>query len=173
MAVVGMWIRTPEVFNNASFMVIFPLSFIANTFVDTSQMPPVLRTFAEWNPVSAVTQAVRELFGNTNPMMPVRGVAVAEPHHCVTVVDCSDAGRVRAVRDPSLQEGRQSLRHHAPRCAAHPFIAVANSVDAGSSAGPSAMPAGSGPSSSRVWLAVVKCPNCRSVCSSEARSGSI
>lgn len=71
MAVVGMWIRTPEVFNNASFMVIFPLSFIANTFVDTSQMPPVLRTFAEWNPVSAVTQAVRELFGNTNPMMPV------------------------------------------------------------------------------------------------------
>lgn len=70
MAVVGMWIRTPEVFNNASFMVIFPLSFIANTFVDPSSMPPVLRTIAEWNPMSALTQAVRELFGNTNPMMP-------------------------------------------------------------------------------------------------------
>jgi len=70
MAVVGMWIRTPEVFNNASFMVIFPLSFIANTFVDPSSMPPVLRTIAEWNPMSALTQAVRELFGNTNPMVP-------------------------------------------------------------------------------------------------------
>lgn len=70
MAVVGMWIRTPEVFNNASFMVIFPLSFIANTFVDPSSMPPVLRTIAEWNPMSALTQAVRELFGNTNPMAP-------------------------------------------------------------------------------------------------------
>ncbi|MGW0041994.1 ABC transporter permease [Rhodococcus sp. NPDC003348] len=70
MAVVGMWIRTPEVFNNASFMVIFPLSFIANTFVDPSSMPTVLRVIAEWNPVSALTQAVRELFGNTNPMMP-------------------------------------------------------------------------------------------------------
>lgn len=70
MAVIGMWIRTPEVFNNASFMVIFPLSFIANTFVDPSSMPPVLRTIAEWNPMSALTQAVRELFGNTNPMMP-------------------------------------------------------------------------------------------------------
>jgi ABC transporter DrrB family efflux protein len=70
MAVVGMWIRTPEVFNNASFMVIFPLSFIANTFVDPSSMPPLLRTIAEWNPMSALTQAVRELFGNTNPMMP-------------------------------------------------------------------------------------------------------
>ncbi|MFF0813642.1 ABC transporter permease [Rhodococcus sp. NPDC003318] len=70
MAVVGMWIRTPEVFNNASFMVIFPLSFIANTFVDPSSMPTVLRVIAEWNPVSALTQAVRELFGNTNPTMP-------------------------------------------------------------------------------------------------------
>lgn len=70
MAVVGMWIRTPEVFNNASFMVIFPLSFIANTFVDPTSMPTVLRVIAEWNPVSALTQAVRELFGNTNPMMP-------------------------------------------------------------------------------------------------------
>ncbi|QDC13136.1 ABC transporter permease [Rhodococcus ruber] len=71
MAVVGMWIRTPEVFNNASFMVIFPLSFVANTFVDISLLPPVLQTIAEWNPVSALTQAVRELFGNTNPTMPV------------------------------------------------------------------------------------------------------
>ena len=70
MAVIGMWIRTPEVFNNASFMVIFPLSFIANTLVDPSTMPPVLRTIAEWNPISALTQAVRELFGNTNPMVP-------------------------------------------------------------------------------------------------------
>lgn len=70
MAVVGMWVRTPEVFNNASFMVIFPLSFVANTFVDPSSMPPVLRTVAEWNPLSALTQAVRDLFGNTNPMVP-------------------------------------------------------------------------------------------------------
>jgi ABC transporter DrrB family efflux protein len=70
MAVVGMWVRTPEVFNNASFMVIFPMSFVANTFVDPSSMPPVLRTIAEWNPLSALTQAVRNLFGNTNPMVP-------------------------------------------------------------------------------------------------------
>ncbi|WP_072686895.1 ABC transporter permease [Rhodococcus marinonascens] len=71
MAVVGMWIRTPEVFNNASFIVIFPLTFIANTFVDTSDLPGPLKVMAEWNPVSAVTQAVRELFGNTNPAMAV------------------------------------------------------------------------------------------------------
>ena len=43
-------------------------------FVDPSSMPPLLRTIAEWNPMSALTQAVRELFGNTNPMMPTPDV---------------------------------------------------------------------------------------------------
>jgi ABC transporter DrrB family efflux protein len=73
MAVVAMSIRTPEVYNNASTMVIFPVVFIANTFVDSSRLPGPLRVIAEWNPVSAVTQATRELFGNTNPAMPVSG----------------------------------------------------------------------------------------------------
>ncbi|TFV57969.1 ABC transporter permease [Geodermatophilus sp. DF01-2] len=67
MAVVGLLVRTPEVVNNASFIVIFPLTFVANTFVPLETFPPVLRTFAEWNPVSAVVQAARELFGNTVP----------------------------------------------------------------------------------------------------------
>jgi ABC-2 type transport system permease protein len=70
MAIVGLMVRSPEVFNNASFIFIFPLTFIANTFVRAENLPGPLKTFAEWNPVSAVTQAARELFGNTNPMMP-------------------------------------------------------------------------------------------------------
>jgi ABC-2 type transport system permease protein len=70
MAVVGLSVRSPEVFNNASFMLVFPLTFIANTFVDASHLPGPLRVVAEWNPVSAVTQAARELFGNTNPAVP-------------------------------------------------------------------------------------------------------
>ncbi|MBP2321020.1 ABC transporter DrrB family efflux protein [Kibdelosporangium banguiense] len=70
MAVVGLWIRSPEVFNNASFIVIFPLTFIANTFVPSSNLPGPLKVIAEWNPVSAITQASRDLFGNTNPGMP-------------------------------------------------------------------------------------------------------
>ncbi|WP_448625414.1 ABC transporter permease [Geodermatophilus sp. URMC 64] len=67
MATVGLLVRTPEVVNNASFIVIFPLTFIANTFVPTNNFPPVLKAFADWNPVSAVVQATRELFGNTAP----------------------------------------------------------------------------------------------------------
>jgi ABC-type multidrug transport system permease subunit len=59
-----------EVINNASFMVIFPLTFVANTFVPLETMPAALRAFAEWNPVSAVTQSARELFGNIPPGTP-------------------------------------------------------------------------------------------------------
>lgn len=64
MAYVGLMVPSVEVVNNASFMVIFPLTFVANTFVPADNLPTVLRVFAEWNPVSAVTQAARELFGN-------------------------------------------------------------------------------------------------------------
>ena len=70
MAVVGLAVRTPEVVNNASFIVIFPLTFAANTFVPTNNFPPAIKWFAEHNPVSTVTQAARELFGNTNPAYP-------------------------------------------------------------------------------------------------------
>ncbi len=70
MAMVGLIVPTPEVVNNASFMVIFPLTFVANTFVPTDKFPPVLRTIANWNPVSTVTEAARELFGNTSSLYP-------------------------------------------------------------------------------------------------------
>ncbi len=64
MAFVGLLVPSPEVVNNASFIVIFPVTFIANTFVPSDNLPTVLRHFAEWNPVSAITQAARVLFGN-------------------------------------------------------------------------------------------------------------
>jgi ABC-2 type transport system permease protein len=69
MALVGLLVRTPEVVNNASFIVIFPLTFIANTFVPTNNFPGVLKVIADWNPVSAVVQAARQLFGNTAPSL--------------------------------------------------------------------------------------------------------
>jgi ABC transporter DrrB family efflux protein len=70
MAVIGLAVRSPEVFNNASFIAVFPLTFIANTFVPTTNFPTVLKVVANWNPVSTVTEAARELFGNTSAAMP-------------------------------------------------------------------------------------------------------
>ena len=74
MATVGLMVPSPEVVNNASFMVIMPLTFISNAFVPVESLPTPLRIFAEWNPVSAVTQAARNLFGNTSPLAPVPDV---------------------------------------------------------------------------------------------------
>ena len=66
MAWVGMLVPSPEVVNNAAFIIIFPLTFIANTFVPLETLPGPLQRFAEWNPVSTVTQAARDLFGNVS-----------------------------------------------------------------------------------------------------------
>jgi ABC transporter DrrB family efflux protein len=65
MACIGLLVPSPEVVNNAAFVAIFPITFIANTFVPSEGLPPVLKTIADWNPVSSLTQATRELFGNT------------------------------------------------------------------------------------------------------------
>jgi ABC-2 type transport system permease protein len=64
MALIGLLVPSVEVINNASFMVIMPLTFIANTFVPSESLPGPLKAFAEWNPVSSVTLASREFFGN-------------------------------------------------------------------------------------------------------------
>jgi ABC-2 type transport system permease protein len=71
MSALALVIRTPEVFNNTTSALIFPVVFLSNTFVDSARLPGPLRVVAEWNPVSAVTQAARELFGNTSAAMPV------------------------------------------------------------------------------------------------------
>ena len=64
MAYLGMLVRSPEVINNVSFLVLFPLTFISNAFVPSETLPTPLRVFAEYNPVSALVRAARELFGN-------------------------------------------------------------------------------------------------------------
>lgn len=46
---------------------LFPLTFLSNVFVPTQTLPAVLRPVAEWNPVSALTAATRQLWGNPNP----------------------------------------------------------------------------------------------------------
>ncbi|MDJ0324592.1 ABC transporter permease [Cryobacterium sp. PH31-AA6] len=64
MALLGMSVKSPEVINNASFLILFPLTFVSNAFVPSSTLPTPLRIFAEWNPVSSLVQAARQLFGN-------------------------------------------------------------------------------------------------------------
>jgi ABC-2 type transport system permease protein len=60
----GLLVRAPDAAQGFVFVVIFPLTFLANTFVSTQHLPSGLREVAEWNPISAVVAAVRDLFGN-------------------------------------------------------------------------------------------------------------
>ncbi|WP_426244399.1 ABC transporter permease [Nocardioides sp. LHG3406-4] len=64
---VGSAMRSVEAVNGLMFATMFPITFLANTFAPTENMPAVLRTIAEWNPISSLVQAVRELWGNTGP----------------------------------------------------------------------------------------------------------
>jgi ABC transporter DrrB family efflux protein len=60
----GSVVSTPEGVQGIGFGVLFPITFMASTFVPTESMPGVVRTIAEWNPVTTLSNAARELFGN-------------------------------------------------------------------------------------------------------------
>jgi ABC-2 type transport system permease protein len=40
------------------------LPLLSNAYIPTDNLPGWLRTIAEWNPISAMTTALRDLFGN-------------------------------------------------------------------------------------------------------------
>ncbi|MEU3611226.1 ABC transporter permease [Streptomyces sp. NPDC006872] len=63
-ALIGLTVRTPEAATSGGLIWLFPVTFISNAFVDTSNMTPWLRHVAEWNPFSATVQACRVLFAN-------------------------------------------------------------------------------------------------------------
>ena len=60
----GSLLPSAEAVQGVAFVVIFPVTFIASTFVPVGTLPGVLRTIAEWNPVTAMSEALRQLFGN-------------------------------------------------------------------------------------------------------------
>jgi ABC-2 type transport system permease protein len=66
-ACLGILSKGPESAQGTGLVILFPLAFVSNSLVPTQRMPELLRTIADWNPVSAVTAAARQLFGNPNP----------------------------------------------------------------------------------------------------------
>ncbi|MGH3497018.1 MAG: ABC transporter permease [Nocardioidaceae bacterium] len=68
-ALIGLSVRSPEVASSAGLIWLFPLTFMSNCFVDPSRMPGWMQPIAQWNPISSVTAACRDLFGNPNPFV--------------------------------------------------------------------------------------------------------
>ncbi|WP_435643974.1 ABC transporter permease [Streptomyces sp. H49] len=56
----------------------FVLPLLSDAYIPTDHLPGWLRTLAEWNPISAVTTALRDLFGNA-PVPPGAAWPVAHP----------------------------------------------------------------------------------------------
>jgi ABC-2 type transport system permease protein len=61
----GLVLRTPNAVMGVSMMVLFPLTFASNIFVDPRTMPPWLETIVGANPITHLATAVRGLMHGT------------------------------------------------------------------------------------------------------------
>ncbi|MBN1528985.1 MAG: ABC transporter permease [Thermoleophilaceae bacterium] len=66
-ALVGLFSSTPETANSIGFTLIFPLTFASSVFVPAQTMPDGLRQFAEANPFTTFSDALRSLWIGTPP----------------------------------------------------------------------------------------------------------
>jgi ABC transporter DrrB family efflux protein len=63
-AVIGLSVKSVEVAQSAGLIWIFPLTFLSNAFISTATLPGPLRPVADWNPISSIVLALRDLWGN-------------------------------------------------------------------------------------------------------------
>jgi ABC-2 type transport system permease protein len=75
--VVGMLVQTPESVMTSSFLVLVPLTFASNIFVDPATMPPWLETAVGYNPVTHLVTASRGLMHGEVELAAVAWVLVA------------------------------------------------------------------------------------------------
>ena len=61
---IGVVVRSPDAVMGVGFLIVFPMTFLASTFVPIDGFPNGLQQVAEWNPISALAAATRDLFGN-------------------------------------------------------------------------------------------------------------
>jgi ABC-2 type transport system permease protein len=62
---VGLLMRTPSAVLNGGFMVLFPLTFLSNVFVEPETLPAPLEAFVDANPISVLVTACRGLMAGS------------------------------------------------------------------------------------------------------------
>ncbi len=78
-ACVGILARGPESAQAVGLTVIVPLSLTSNAFISTTSLPAGLRSVADWNPVSVLAAACRQLLGNPNPAAAIHAWPMQHP----------------------------------------------------------------------------------------------
>jgi ABC-2 type transport system permease protein len=61
----GMLVRSPDAMQGVGFIIVFPLTMMAGTFVPIKDMALIPRSIAEWDPFSAFVAAIRHLTQGT------------------------------------------------------------------------------------------------------------
>jgi ABC-2 type transport system permease protein len=74
---VGLFVETPESVMTTSFLLLFPLTFVSNIFVDPATMPAWLQTVVGLNPVTHLVDAARGLMHGGVALADVAWVLVA------------------------------------------------------------------------------------------------
>lgn len=75
--IVSMLVKTPESVMTTSFLLLFPLTFASNIFVDPATMPGWLQTVVGYNPVTHLVTASRGLMHGNAAMVDIVWVLVA------------------------------------------------------------------------------------------------
>jgi ABC-2 type transport system permease protein len=73
----GLLLRTPNAVMSLGFVILFPITFLSNIFVEPRTMPAGLRAFADANPISHLVSATRGLLDGTASAGQVLWVVVA------------------------------------------------------------------------------------------------
>ncbi|MBA3491590.1 MAG: ABC transporter permease [Rubrobacteraceae bacterium] len=73
----GLVLRTPNSVMMVSFMILFPLTFASNIFVDPQTMPPWLETAIGFNPITHLVTAVRGLMSGTAEITQIGAVLLS------------------------------------------------------------------------------------------------
>jgi len=64
----GLFVKSPQSVQGLGFVLMFPLTFGSNVFVQTDTLPGWLQAWVKVNPVSALTNAMRDLVEGHGPL---------------------------------------------------------------------------------------------------------
>jgi ABC transporter DrrB family efflux protein len=98
MAALGLKVRTPEAVQSAAFLPIFPLVFASSVFLPTQTMPDWLRVFADNQPLTVVTNAMRGLMLGDGALPPGQELGVEIVRALVWIAAITAVAATVAVR---------------------------------------------------------------------------
>jgi ABC-2 type transport system permease protein len=83
----GMTLRSADAIQGIGFAVVFPMAFLGGTFVPIAGMRLVPRTIADYNPLSAIVAAIRQVTQGTNSggSWPLQHPVIAAVAYCALI----------------------------------------------------------------------------------------